>query len=134
MEFLFVYALGALGYGAIEALWRGYTHWSMLLLGGLCFRMIYRVTAMLPRWRLWQRCLLCTLGITALELLTGCVVNLGLGWEVWDYRGVPGNLLGQICPLYAALWYLLTLPCSLLAGAIHSCLFHRPAGPEMDSG
>ena len=30
-------------------------------------------------------------------------------YAVWDYRARPGNFMGQICPLYMALW----LPASL---------------------
>ena len=39
---------------------------------------------------------------TAVELLTGLVVNRD--YQVWDYRDQPGNLLGQICPRFTALW------------------------------
>ena len=41
---------------------------------------------------------------TAAEFVTGCVVNLWLGWGVWDYSALPGNLLGQICPQFTLLW------------------------------
>ena len=113
-EILSVYLLGAFGYGGVELLWRGHTHWTMLLLGGVCFLMIYAVTT----WGagpLWARCLFCAGVVTALEFGAGCVVNLYLGWDVWDYGGIPGNLLGQVCTLYAALWYLLSIPSAGLA-------------------
>ena len=131
MELLFVYALGAVGYGGIESAWRGHTHWTMLLLGGVCFVLIYAVTALCPR-QLWVRCLLCAAAITGLEFLWGCVLNLGLGWEVWDYKDYPGNLLGQVCPLYTALWYLLSLPCSALSLAIRRCLFPPPGEAQAE--
>ena len=38
----------------------------------------------------------------AVELLTGLVVNRD--YRVWDYRDQPGNLMGQICPRFTALW------------------------------
>ena len=117
-EVLFVYLLGAFGYGGIELLWRGHTHWTMLLLGGACFLAIYAVTIW-GRGPLWGKCLLCAGTVTVLEFCTGCLVNLYLGWNVWDYGGVPGNLLGQVCPLYAALWYLLSIPCAGLARVLH---------------
>lgn len=121
-ELLFVYSLGAVGYGGLETLWRGYTHWTMLLLGGMCFLVIYAITVGL-RVRRWQKWLLCAAVVTALEFLAGCVVNLYLGWAVWDYGDRPGNLLGQVCPLYAAYWFLLSIPCSGLAYAIRRWLF-----------
>lgn len=109
LEFGGVFAAGGLGYGALEMLWRGRTHWSMLLCGGVCAQMIYlvagsRKTALLRRWTL------CATLITTVEYLTGLLVNLQLGWKVWDYSAEPLNVLGQICPLYTCFWFLLSIP------------------------
>lgn len=122
LEFLFVYCLGALGYGGLEILWRGHTHWSMLLLGGLSFLLIYLIVTRLPL-PLWKQWLLSAVAVTTLEFFCGCLVNLRLGWAVWDYSALPGNLLGQICPQFFVLWLLLALPCSALARLIRQYLF-----------
>lgn len=126
LEFLFVYLLGALGYGGVEMLWRGRTHWTMLLLGGLCFLCIYLIATRLalPLWKKW---LLCAAIITVLEFFCGCLVNLRLGWDVWDYSSVPGNLLGQICPLYTVYWFLLSVPCTGLSYAVRHYIFGKSA-------
>lgn len=121
-EVFLVYLLGALGYGGLELLWRGRTHWTMLLLGGLCFCVIYAVTVLTrvsPPWK-W---LLCAAAVTVLEFAAGCLVNLRLGWNVWDYGSLPGNILGQVCPAYAVCWFLLSIPCTALAQAIRRLLF-----------
>lgn len=105
---------GGLLYVLIETAWRGYSHWTMFVLGGLCFLALGLINEVLP-WEvpLWQQMLLGACIITVLEFLTGCIVNLWLRWDVWDYSGMPGNILGQICPQYSILW----LPVSL-AGII----------------
>ena len=36
-EYLFMGALGGTLYYMIEIIFRGYSHWSMFLLGGICF-------------------------------------------------------------------------------------------------
>ena len=123
MEFGFVYVLGALGYGAIELLWRGRTHWSMLLLGGVCFLSMHLIVTRTP-FRLWEKWLLCAIAVTALEFCAGCLLNLALGWGVWDYSGAPGNLLGQVCPAYALAWLGLSVPCSALSLLLRRGLFH----------
>ena len=101
---------GGLLYILIETVWRGYSHWTMFVLGGLCFLALGLINEVLP-WEmpLWQQMILGACIITCLEFLTGCTVNLWLGWDVWDYSGMPGNVLGQICPQYFILW----LPVSL---------------------
>ena len=39
---------------------------------------------------------------------TVTIVNIILGWNVWDYSNLPGNLLGQICPQFTVLWFFLS--------------------------
>ncbi|MEA5136485.1 MAG: hypothetical protein VB035_10165 [Candidatus Fimivivens sp.] len=105
---------GAL-YFLFETLWRGYSHWTMFVLGGLCFVLVGGLNEFLP-WEmpLVRQMLLGGLIITLGELLTGIVVNLWLGWNVWDYTLLPGNLWGQICPQYSLLWVLLSGPIIIL--------------------
>ena len=110
--FLFV---GGISYGLLELFWRGRTHWTMLLLGGVCFLCIGAIRR--KGFSLPLRSLLCALIVTALEFLTGCVVNLRLHWAVWDYSANHFQLLGQVCALYSFLWLLLSLPaCALASG------------------
>ena len=39
-ELLILFSIGAILYMSIEILWRGYTHWTMGILGGICFVII----------------------------------------------------------------------------------------------
>lgn len=109
-----LFLLGALGYGAVELLWRGRTHWSMLLAGGLCLLLFSRIEERFSRQPLLYRVVLCALTVTGVELLFGLVFNLLLGMKVWDYSGVPLNFLGQICLPYTTLWGFLALPALVL--------------------
>ena len=43
LHMMAVFVMGGLGYGAIEILWRGATHWSMLLTGGICLLILEQV-------------------------------------------------------------------------------------------
>ena len=102
--------IGGLIYIGIELLWRGYSHWTMFLLGGLCFICLGCINEAIP-WEmpLWKQVAIGTLLITGLEFITGCIVNLWRGWEVWDYNNVPFNVLGQICLPYILLWVPMSL-------------------------
>ena len=116
LEFYFIFSLGSLLYGLTEILWRGYTHWSMLLLGGLCFYIMYRISFLALSFL--KKCMLSAATILSLEFYSGCILNLYLKLNVWDYSREPYNLLGQICPHFLFLWFLLSIPgfglCSLL--------------------
>ena len=112
--------LGGTAYGLVELLWRGHTHWTMLLLGGICFYLMAQLSQLpLPLY-------LCAVPsaylITALEFLTGCLVNLQLGWNVWDYSAQPLNLLGQICFPFLGFWYLLSVAGIPIAGKLRQRL------------
>lgn len=104
--------IGGTMYVGIELLWRGHSHWTMFTLGGICFVLLGIINEVIP-WcmALWKQVLIGVSIITTLEFVTGCVVNLWLGWNVWDYSNVPLNILGQICVPYMLLW----IPISLLA-------------------
>lgn len=100
-----LFYFGAVGYAALEILWRGYTHWTMALCGGTCMVLLWAVDNGLKERGLLSKSLAGCLIITVVELVAGCVVNLVLGLEVWDYSGVPGNIAGQICPPFTLVWF-----------------------------
>lgn len=114
-------------YVLLELIWRGRSHWTMFLLGGICFVSLGLINEIIP-WEmlLWQQVLIGACIITGLEFMTGCMVNLWLGWAVWDYSGLPGNILGQICPQFFILW----LPVALIAIIMDDWLRYRWFGEE----
>lgn len=65
----------------------------------------------------WRCAIGCAL-LSSVELAAGCVINLLLRMDVWDYKAERGNLLGQICPLYCVLWFLLCMPAMALCHAV----------------
>ncbi len=126
-KYLALADVGGSAYVLLELAWRGCSHWTMFVLGGLCFVGLGLINELLP-WNmpLWEQVLAGALLITVLEFLTGCVVNLLLGWNVWDYSGMPGNILGQVCLKYSALW----LPVSLAGIVLDDWLRYRWFGEE----
>lgn len=98
--------IGGIIYGALEILVRGHTHWTMIVLGGICFIAVGLINEIIP-WEmpLTAQMLCGAIIITALEFSCGCIVNLWLGWDVWDYSSEWGNLLGLICPKFSLIWF-----------------------------
>ncbi|MCI8950651.1 MAG: hypothetical protein HFG49_11535 [Lachnospiraceae bacterium] len=105
LKLLFLFAAGGVLYNLLELFYRNWTHWTMFFLGGLCFVCLGLINEDIP-WEmpLWQQMLIGAGIITSFEFITGCIVNLWLGWEIWDYSKIPGNILGQICPKFIVLW------------------------------
>lgn len=98
VKYFILFQIGGCLYYYIEVINRGWSHWSMYALGGLCF-LFCSVQNKIPWWddKLYKQVLRCTLFVAVGEFITGCIVNLWKGWEVWDYSHVPLNLLGQVC-------------------------------------
>ncbi|MCL1807388.1 MAG: putative ABC transporter permease [Oscillospiraceae bacterium] len=103
---LFLFWFGGATYASIEVIFRGHSHWSMILLGGCCFICLGEINKIVP-WKtpLTLQMLLGSIVITSLEFITGCIVNLELGLDVWDYSDMPLNLLGQICLPFSIIWF-----------------------------
>ena len=117
-EMIFVFLIGAFGYGLLELFWRGKTHYSMLITGGLCFFVIYFFNLRFADKSLIFKCLAAMAVITALELLAGIVVNKIFSLRVWDYSDLPYNFMGQICLLYSTFWFCLGLPLAYIVPAL----------------
>ena len=103
---------GGATYLTLELLYRGRSHGSMFLAGGVCFLLIGHLNRVEPRLPLPLRALVGAGIVTMVELGAGMAVNRSS--QVWDYRDQPGNFMGQICPVFSALW----IPLSLLAAML----------------
>ena len=104
-----LFVIGALGYAAIELLWRGRTHWSMSLAGGISFLGMNKISRKLKKRCLFVKAVASALFITLIELVFGLFFNILLKKNIWDYSKVPFNLKGQICLLYSVYWIILSL-------------------------
>jgi hypothetical protein len=95
-EYFTVGLVGSLGYSGLEIMWRGHTHWTMSLTGGACLLLLYVLDGRMDGWNLIARCLVGCGVITGIEFAVGCVVNLLLGWNVWNYSNQTSSC-GQVC-------------------------------------
>ena len=118
-----LFYLGGCAYMGLELLWRGRTHGSMFLAGGLCFLLIGHLEEVEPKLPVPLRAVAGAMIITMVELGTGLAANRD--YAVWDYRGQPGNLWGQICPVFTVLW----IPVAMLAIWLYRVL-SRAIGKE----
>ncbi len=109
-EYIGIYCVGSLGYSTVELMWRGHTHWSMGIAGGVGLVLLYLINRRMNDRVLLIKCAAGTAALTAVEFSSGCVLNLMLRLQVWDYSRQPGNILGQICPLYCLYWFVLCIP------------------------
>lgn len=111
-KYAFLFWFGGSFYITLEVLWRGYSHWTMGLLAGLVFIAI----GLLNKVWGWETSLILQVLVgttiaTVGEFITGCIVNLWLGLNVWDYSNLPFQLYGQISLYFTLLW----MPIILLA-------------------
>lgn len=124
LKHFFLFLIGGIIYHYIEMLWRGYSHPTMFFLGGLCFLAIGGINEFIP-WDmglLWQSIIGACL-VTALEFITGIIVNIWLGLGVWDYSKLPFNILGQICLPFFFAWMAVSVIAIVLDDYLRYWLF-----------
>ena len=97
----------------LELIWRGRSHSSMFLAGGLCLNLVGHLEEVEPKLPLPLRILTGAGIITMVELGMGLIFNRD--FSVWDYRKVRGNYMGQICLPFCLIW----IPISALAGRLY---------------
>ena len=122
-KYLVLLLIGGSIYCMIEVLARGFSHWTMFLVGGTCFILIGIINEITPKMPLIRQMLLSAIIITLIEFVSGCILNLWLGWNVWDYSDEFGNILGQICVKHSIYWFLLSSIGIVLDDCIRYFLF-----------
>ena len=114
---IFLFLVGGSGYVGLEFLWRGRSHISMFIAGGVCFLLLGQLDR--AKFSPSVKCLVGAVVITLVELLAGLLANRD--HRVWDYRQMPYNFLGQICLGYSLLW----IPVSFGAMWLHRLLTQK---------
>lgn len=110
---LALWGLLGVAYFLIEVIWRlpkgEFPHPAMVIVGGLCGVAVGALNQYEEYFRLpvWLQCLIGTAVTLMVELIAGCVLNIGLGLGIWDYSHLPLNILGQICLPFALAWFIL---------------------------
>ena len=110
LKYLFLGFIGGFTYYNIELMYRGYSHISMFLLASFLFIVIGLINEFLS-WDtpLFIQSIIGAIIVTAFEFITGCIVNLWLGLNIWDYSNEPLNVMGQICLPFTFIWIILSI-------------------------
>lgn len=103
-------------YFIMEILFRGYSHWSMFITGGICGILLDLINEVLD-WDtpLWKQMILGGLIITLIELLVGEILTRVFSLQVWDYSDLPLNFDGVICLSFSLLWCMIS-PVGIILG------------------
>jgi uncharacterized membrane protein len=115
LKYILLFFVGGYAYCGVEILFRGFSHISMLIAGGICFILIGLLNEAFPyKISLISQMVISALIVTIVEFVVGLIVNVFMGLGVWDYSDLPYNFMGQICLLYTNIWFLLSLPAILM--------------------
>ena len=113
-KYLLIFLFGGLLYNLLEIIWRGFSHISMTLAGGLSVLFIYLLNEFFPDVNIFLKSLISALFITAVEFVSGYIVNIKMGLGVWNYSSLPFNLLGQISLPFSVIWFFLSIPANFI--------------------
>lgn len=106
---IFIFMVMGCIYTNIELVCRGYTHPSMLVVGGLCGMLIGLINNIAPNKKLYKQCFLSMIIVTCLEFISGYILNIKMGLDIWNYSDLPFNFMGQISLLFSVFWFLLSI-------------------------
>ena len=122
-KYLTLLIIGGIAYYLIEILARGFSHWTMFLVGGICFILVGIINEITPKMSLVRQMILSAIIITAVEFVSGCILNIWLELGIWDYTDEFCNVLGQICLKHTCYWFLLSSVGIVLDDYIRHFLF-----------
>lgn len=109
LKYILFFFIGGFAYGGIEIIYRGYSHISMLIAGGICFILIGLINGVFSGERSFINLMFISAAIiTLVEFVVGLIVNVWLNLNVWDYSVQPFNFMGQVCIRYSLYWFFLS--------------------------
>ena len=123
LKYFTLFMTGALVYMTIEILWRGHTHWTMGIIGGIVLILVGLINEFDRDIPLLVQAPLASIIITSLEYISGYVLNIKLGLNIWDYSHMPLNVDGQVCLPASILWMFVGLIGVLLDDWVRSTFF-----------
>ncbi len=118
LKVLTIWFLMGMVYFVIEGIWRipkgGDANISMLFVGGLCGLLIGSINQ-IPKFynmSVFKQSLIGTGIVLVIEYTAGCILNIKMGLDIWDYSNMFFNINGQICLEFGLLW-LLIMPAAI---------------------
>ena len=127
-KYAVLFYTGGSAYLTLELLFRGRSYGSMFCAGGICFLLIGHLGRVSPRLPLLARAVVGSGIVTMVELAAGMLVNRG--YDVWDYRHMPLNFMGQICMPFSLLWIGISLVAIFLYDRMDRLLPDKETSPE----
>ena len=126
LKMIVLLLIGGTVYFCIEVLWRGYSHWTMALVGGLCFIAIGAINEYIP-WEMGfvQQCFIGACNVTSIEFVAGLILNVWLGLGIWDYSNLPFNIMGQVCLSFFFAWVALSAVAIVVDDYLRYWLFNE---------
>ena len=86
LKYLVLFLIGGITYYFIEIAYRGYSHFSMIIVGGICFILIGSINEFSNKEiPLLIQMLISVILINIVELISGIIINKILLLNVWDY-------------------------------------------------
>lgn len=128
MERFILFLLGGSAYVGLELAWRGVSHWTMFVAGGLALCLLQALSV--RRLPLQAAAGMGALGVTAMELVIGLFCTRILQVSVWDYSAEWANYAGLICPKFTLVWFFLCMWILYVMRLLQSRLFPRRTAAE----
>lgn len=127
---LILFSVGFFCYSLIEVLFRGYTYFTMGLLGGIMLLLVDSINNYIS-WDIdliWQG-IIGSFMVTLTELVVGELIKAFMIEPMWDYSNMPFNFDGVICPQFSIAWFFVCILGIFIADIINYYIFHEEPKP-----
>ncbi|WP_455539920.1 putative ABC transporter permease [Terrisporobacter sp.] len=126
LKYFTLFIIGGITYYFMEIFYRGYSHFSMIIVGGICFILIGAINEFSHKEiSLLLQMIISVLIIDTIELVSGIIINKILLLNVWDYSNLRFNLLGQISLRSSIAWFFLSLLAIYMDDLLRRAIFHE---------
>ena len=113
IKLLIIWFVLGMCYFTLEGLYRipqgGYANIAMLFVGGFCGLIVGSINQIPQFYKMtvWKQSIIGAIVVLIVEYVSGYVLNIKMGLDIWDYSDMYFNIDGQVCLAFAVIWFLL---------------------------
>lgn len=126
LKYFTLFIIGGITYYFMEIVYRGYSHFSMIIVGGICFILIGAINEVSNKQiPLLLQMILSVLIVDTIELISGIFLNRILLLNIWDYSNLRFNFLGQVSLRSSIAWFFLSILAIYMDDLLRYLLFNE---------
>lgn len=127
-EWILILAFSGYLYVCMELVYRGTSDITMMFCASICVVPMFALNEWFTyEMNFFKQIFICSIFCTIVEFIFGLIFNMD--YHIWDYRNMPLNIMGLVCPQFMVIWAAISAAIIPLMDFIDYYIFNEGEAP-----